>query len=212
MPAPTPRGVDPQKWAAFVECQTLLFQKWTALELAKDHRLAGRDTVPRCEELAELTLEFFVRHGGDVEADELAENWSAFFAEVFNTELGDGSAEQVGRALVRCYHAIMVQNDPAPWQQLKQEAAQRAARGANAAVQMSRRQRDAVVGDGDGDDSDDSDFNSDSDDGSDSGSDADDAMAEDGDDAVAPPPPPPAGPVIDEDGFEVVQKKGRRRG
>ncbi|KAJ3287553.1 hypothetical protein HK104_008538 [Borealophlyctis nickersoniae] len=189
----TAPAIDPSRWAAFSDAVRLVFSRWTALQLALDHQMAGTATETCAKEMYDHTLSFFREHGTEVYPDELCDNYKGYFDEVFNAELEDGSPEQVGKALVSLYAEIMVQGKMDGYEALKQKAAS----GRNAALAST------VVGDDSSDDEDEE-----------GGGEDREAMEIDGGAGTAPasaaPSRPP--PVIDEDGFELVQpKKGRRR-
>lgn len=110
----------------------------------------------------------------------------------FNVQAEDDSPYQVARSLVNMHHRV-AQGDFSYLESLRQQQPASAAACQNA---------DPAAAEESSSSSDDS------------GSDDDDAMdAEGGEDMdmddTVPAPPPPAGPVVDEDGFQVVQRKGR---
>ena len=109
----------------------------------------------------------------------------------FNVEAEDGSPMQVAQSLVTVYNECF-QGNYSTVQRMQ----------AQAAMGASRSQR-AVVPGGEGDEDDSS---------SDEGGERDEDEDEEMEDAeAAAPPPQPVGPVVDEDGFTLVQKpRGRR--
>ncbi|KAJ3018932.1 hypothetical protein HKX48_002535 [Thoreauomyces humboldtii] len=189
-----------ERWQLFTSGSQCVFQRWTALQLAIDHQMAGITTSQRSEELLEHTCAFFEQYRTEVMPHEIAENLKAFFDEVFNAELDDGSPEQIGKTLVQLYRDVVVDGRTEEVTAMIRKA-QETASAAGASIKVG------------GDDS-----------SSDEGSDDDDD--EEDRDPNAPQPmdvdgPAPSGssssqprpePVVDEDGFELVQpKKGRRR-
>lgn len=127
-------------------------------------------------------------------ADELEALLDDAMLNDFNVEAEDGSPLQVAQSLVAVYHECF-QGNYATVQRMQ----------AQAAVGASRSQR-AVVPRGEGDEEEDSS----SDEGGE-GEDEDEEM-EDAEAAGPSHPPQPVGPVVDEDGFTLVQRPrpGRR--
>ena len=115
----------------------------------------------------------------------------------FNVQAEDDSPYQVARSLVNM-HTQVSNGDASYIDSLRQQQPASAAACQNA---------DGAAG------ADDDSSSSSDDEGSDDDDDDDDAMdAEGGEDMDmddAPPPPPSTGPDVDEDGFQVVQRKGR---
>ncbi|KAJ3040941.1 hypothetical protein HDV00_010152 [Rhizophlyctis rosea] len=183
-------------WPDFTLALQYTFRTWTALNLCIDNQLAGRDTPAALQSLLDHTLQFFRDHGTEVFPYELADNFVAYFDEVFQTDLDDGSPKQVGESLCRLYREIMVEGKMEGLQALQVKVDRLG--GGNAGARASVRQG----GEGeDDDDDDDSDFEDDE------GTDGDSAMDVDAPSSSSPAPKPE--PVVDEDGFELVQKKGR---
>ncbi|KAI8822936.1 Pre-rRNA-processing protein TSR2-domain-containing protein [Fimicolochytrium jonesii] len=208
-PPPTPLPL-PARLTLFTTAVRLVFDRWTALQLALDHQMAGTSTPQRATELLEHTLDFFTQYKSDVEAHEIAENLKAFFNEIFNAELDDGSPEQIGRTLVRCWREVVEEGDATGVEEMRRKAEQARTRNAGRQSQSQRHPSN--------EDSSSSDEESDGD---------AEVVAEAGatgsinrDDGGAAPmevDEEPAArrpePVVDEDGFELVQntRKGRRR-
>ncbi|RKO91191.1 hypothetical protein BDK51DRAFT_20976 [Blyttiomyces helicus] len=172
----------------FIESITLVFSRWTALQLALDHQMAGASTPLRATELLEDTAAFFRTHGSEVHADELDSNFTAFFEEVFCAELDDGSPLQVGRTLVKLYAEIVGEGRLELLEELRGKA------------RVSGAGRSVRAG---GDADDDDEESGDEEEG--------EGEAMDVDVPVVRERAPWPEPVVDEDGFELVQKKGRRR-
>ncbi|KND04900.1 uncharacterized protein SPPG_00594 [Spizellomyces punctatus DAOM BR117] len=178
-------------WALFTDAVQCVFERWTALQLALDHQMAGISTAERPQELLEHTCAFFQQYRTDVMPHEIAENLKDFFDEVFNAELDDGSPEQIGKTLVRLYRDVVVEGKTEEVLEMKAKA-QSSGRAAGESVKA-----------GDGDDSSDDEVD---------GSTGSDAMEVDSGPTQSETSNRRPDPVVDEDGFELVQsKKGRRR-
>ncbi|KAJ3010771.1 UNVERIFIED_CONTAM: hypothetical protein HDU68_001994 [Siphonaria sp. JEL0065] len=164
--------------------------------------MGGSTTLQKVSMLGDYIIDFFSENGLRIDPTDLEENLVDYFSESFHVELEDGSAPEISKMLVALF-AQLGRGDLSGFERVKELA------GRVVALGPSRR----VKGDEDEDDDDDSDSDDDSaldgngafDYGSASGSgdmEMDEAPA-----ALAPKPEP----IIDEDGFELVQQKGRRR-
>lgn len=112
----------------------------------------------------------------------------------FNVQAEDDSPYQIARSLVNMHHRV-AQGDYSYLESLRQQQPVSAAACQNA---------DGAAAD---EDSSSSDEEGEGEGGSDGAMDAGDAEDMDMDDA----PPAKSGPIIDEDGFQVVQRKGKGR-
>ncbi|KAF8067311.1 TSR2 [Scenedesmus sp. PABB004] len=236
-PAPV---LTPAARAGFEEGVGLVFSQWTALVLAVDNGWGGPDSAAKADYFIEDTLEWFAKKKGAARgarprsagnsaraappaawgaartpdaprrvppppaehfADELELELADTLLEEFHVEAEDGSPAQVAKQLVEL-HAACCRNDASVLQQLRARQVQAA--GAAAASKRQVVDLDGAELDGD------SSSGSGSDDGSGNG------MDEDMDDAAPAPAAvpikaPPAPPVVDADGFELVQKRRGRR-
>jgi pre-rRNA-processing protein TSR2 len=183
--------------ALFNEGLTLMFQRWTALQLVVDHQMGGIDTIEMAQMLQKHTYDFFLNHGLNVEPHELDENYIGYFEECFNADLEDGSGMQIANAAVGLFKELG-QGSMESLNKLRELAA----KGRPAGAAMATR----VRGDDDEDDSSDDD----SDDFPMDGDDIAEASRMQADEPAAAPAPKPD-PIVDEDGFELVQKPRRRR-
>lgn len=185
-----------QRWTLFKEAASCVFDRWTALQLAIDHQMAGVSTRERSQELLEHLSDFFQQYGTEVMDHEIAENLKDFFDQVFNAELDDGSPEQIGKTMVRLYREVVVEGKTEEVEAMKEKARQQHGRAAAASVKAN------------GDDS------SDDEDGEDESTNAEpmDVDEESRPALQNEPQNRRPEPIIDDDGFELVQsKKGRRR-
>lgn len=129
-------------------------------------------------------VDFFNNYGVDVEVYELANNFNGYFDEIFHIGLEDGSENEVSRHIYNLYRDIVINHKTEELLRLRN---------------LAHSQRPVSKGNkvSNGDDS------SDSEEGKDG---SEDEMME-----VEPSVSTKMEPIIDEDGFELVQKKGRSR-
>ncbi|KAJ3151421.1 hypothetical protein HDU86_006121 [Geranomyces michiganensis] len=207
-PPPTPE-VQAARWAGFCESITYVLRGWSGLQIAIDAQMAGHYTSQTSAELHSHMVSFFQQYGTEVMPHEIAHNLEAYFDEVFHANLDDGSPMQIGEKLCRLYKEIVCEGRRETFDAVRETASKAAGRGAG--VRQGQGQGDSdsdSSGDSDDDDNDDDDNADDSSEGIGAAASAD-AMV------VDPPAAEPRqrrpDPVIDEDGFETVQKKGRRR-
>ncbi|KAI8808478.1 hypothetical protein BJ742DRAFT_772141 [Cladochytrium replicatum] len=173
------------RFDSFAEAVQIVFKHWTALQLAVDHQTAGPDTDIVASNLVRDVIAFFQSEGSTVAMDELAWNLEDCFANDLHVDLEDRSFEQVARRCVELYGEIVGRGETKSLEALRQ-----AAQSSPSATQMSK----GEVHEEEVDDDDDE-----------MGMEVDAPVA--GPSSSAPAPPKD----IDEDGFELVQKKGKRR-
>lgn len=177
----------------FEEGVAIIFSQWTALVLAVENQWGGSESASKADYLIEDILEWFYKKKEHY-ADELEMELADALLEEFHVEVEDGSPSQVAKQLVELYAACL-RNDASVLQQLRQRQATGAAASKKCVVDLDGAQMD--------DDSSSSDADSD-----------DDEVDEDMGDAAAPAAVPlkvPQAPVVDADGFELVQKRRGRR-
>ncbi|KAI9339630.1 hypothetical protein BDR26DRAFT_379765 [Obelidium mucronatum] len=188
---------SPQHLTLFKEAIHFVFVRWTALQLAIEHSMGGSSTLAKVSMLGDYILDFFTEHGLRIDPTDLEENVVEFFGESFQVELEDGSGAEISKMLCDLF-AQLGRGDLSGFERVRELASRVVPLG------PSRK----VVGDDD-DDDDDSD-SSDDDDILDYSRGQQDDMDMDDASSIASPAPKPE-PIIDEDGFELVQQKGRRR-
>ncbi|KAJ3072612.1 hypothetical protein HDU98_003243 [Podochytrium sp. JEL0797] len=193
---------SPQHLHLFKESLHYVFLRWTALQLAIEHSMGGTTTLAKVSMLGDYIVDFFTTNGLRIDPTDLEDNMIEFFAESFQIELEDGSAPQISKTLCALFREIGAGD------LTRFEATKAAASRVTGASAQSRR----VVGEDEDEDSSDSDSEDDgmmdaSSYGAPGPSGSGDMEMDDG--AAAPAARPE--PVIDEDGFELVQQKGRRR-
>ena len=213
--------MPPQNKPQFEEGVNLLFQRWTALQLAVANEWGGSSSKEKGQQLLDEVIQWFYtskgQHKTRLEAayfylhqqnQSLKTNpYGIFLADHdqtdlevvldealqidFNVQAEDDSPYQVARSLVNMHHRV-AQGDFSYLESLRQQQPASAAACQNA---------DGAAAEEDSSSSDDEE----------GGSGIDDAMdAEGGEDMdMDDAPPVNTGPIIDEDGFQVVQRKGR---
>ncbi|KAI8898402.1 hypothetical protein BC833DRAFT_590028 [Globomyces pollinis-pini] len=179
-----------ERWVLFSEAISMIFSKWTALQIAIDNCPYSHQTNLQSD-LLQLTVSFYKEFNGKIEPDELEKNFTAFIEDQLCCTVEDGSPLQVANDIVQLYKLIVVQCDLELFNRMKAEIQ---AKG-NQAKTLSKTIQDEGA-------SDDSDWN--------------ESVMGDGDSVMgsedmAVDPPKPTGPIIDDDGFELVQRKGRRK-
>ncbi|EFJ43017.1 hypothetical protein VOLCADRAFT_96752 [Volvox carteri f. nagariensis] len=186
----------------FEEGARLIFSKWTALALAVENQWGGSNSAEKADLLLHDCLDWFYNKREHY-VDELEENLDDAILQDFNLEAEDGSPHQVADALVKL-HNELVAGSTTYLEQLRSMGA--------AGTQRSKRQvvdlDGTVVAEGDAgmETSDEEDEDEDEDD----EMEAEGAGGQQAPRAMPLEPPVPRGPVVDEDGFTMVQGKGRR--
>lgn len=187
--------LSPDARPIFEEGAALIFLRWTALQLGVQNEWGGMHSAQKGQELLQDVIDWFY-NTKDPEMFDLQELLEEALQLDFNIQAEDDSPYQVARLLVNMHNQVAA-GDFSYVQQMRQQAA---AQQAAAAAAASQRAPNGLP---------EADDDSSSDEGSD---DEDDAMDAEGgedmemDDAAAAQP---QGPVVDEDGFQVVQRKGK---
>eukprot|EP00197_Chlamydomonas_leiostraca_P013052 CAMPEP_0202867836 /NCGR_PEP_ID=MMETSP1391-20130828/9650_1 /ASSEMBLY_ACC=CAM_ASM_000867 /TAXON_ID=1034604 /ORGANISM="Chlamydomonas leiostraca, Strain SAG 11-49" /LENGTH=216 /DNA_ID=CAMNT_0049547913 /DNA_START=16 /DNA_END=666 /DNA_ORIENTATION=- len=193
--------LPPQARPAFEEGTRLLFARWTALTLAVENQWGGANSAEKAHWLLQETIQWFYKNKEHY-ADDLEEELDDALLHDFNVEAEDNSPGELSKALVSLYQECMQGN----FNTVHQLQAAAAAAAAASGAAKSKRQvvdRDGTIM---GEDSGNEDSSSDE---------GDDDMDED----MAGPsgmqqqqPKEPEGPIVDEDGFTLVQKAGKGKG
>ena len=169
-----------------------VFSRWTALQLAISHSMGGSESEVKYDAFVDAFTQFLVRNVRPaLSVSSLEQDIQQYFDEVldeeFNTELDDGSSQELAQLFVR-YIQLIQQGKLADVQQELQ-----AQQATAPAVQMSVRNNN-------GDDSSSSSGSSSDDD--------DDEMREDEDeDETTPREPKSQSMDVDEDGWVKVQRR-----
>ncbi|KAJ3405059.1 hypothetical protein HDU80_001955 [Chytriomyces hyalinus] len=198
--ATTTHFKNPQHLALFNESIHYVFLRWTALQLAIEHGMGGSQTLSKVSLLGTYITDFFGSQGVRIDSYDLEDNLISYFEESFQAQLEDGSALQVSQLLVALFREL------GDGRLDTFERCKTAALNATANTGASVRVRE---------DDESSDGDSDSDSGDESVGAFPSGMQESEGgmevEMAAAEPVVKQGPVFDEDGFEVVQQKGRRR-
>ncbi|GLC45758.1 hypothetical protein PLESTB_000501800 [Pleodorina starrii] len=191
--------LQPQSRPLFEEGARLIFSKWTALALAVENQWGGSNSAEKADLLLQDCLDWFYKKREHY-VDELEEELDDAILHDFNVEAEDGSPHLVAEGLVKLYQEL-VGGSTTYLEQLRAMAA--------AGVQQSKRQvvdlDGTVVAEEDADMA-----SSDDDDEEDDEMDTEGAGGQGAPRAVPLEPPAPRAPVVDEEGFTMVQGKGRR--
>ncbi|KAG0013983.1 hypothetical protein BGZ80_010736 [Entomortierella chlamydospora] len=184
---------------AFREGVTYLFHSWMALKLAVDGEWGGQDSVEKRDWFIDTIVDYFGQHGKNVDTFDLEDILLQIMNDEFSILLEDQSEQHIAKILERlfleCTHGKydLVQT-------LKQDSQK-----VSGAFKESKSQKA-----GDDDDSSDDDEDDDEGEGGEGSGDMDVEMGESSS-SSAPARREKPEPIIDDDGFETVVKKGRRR-
>lgn len=172
---------------------SLLFYKWDTLTAAVESQWGGADSSDKRDWLAGSVAQLFEENSfldaGDIEARILQ-----IMEDEFTVTLEDDSALPVAIGVIQLYQDVK-KGDFSKVKELKTEFEEKEklrAEGKIKPVQVN------VVANSDDEDEDDEDA-------------WEDGPDDEQDVAVQKEPKEPEGPIIDDDGFELVQKKGKRR-
>mmetsp|Transcript_21465 Transcript_21465/g.36628 ORF Transcript_21465/g.36628 Transcript_21465/m.36628 type:complete len:211 (-) Transcript_21465:364-996(-) len=194
--------LPPAGRAAFEEGAQLMFLKWTALCLAVDGQWGGAGSADKANWLLQQSIDWFYR-AKDPYWDELEEELLDALLQDFNLELEDGSAGEMAKSLMSLFQECG-KADYSTVLRLRAQAAAHQASGAAASRRQVVDNDGTVMGE---EDEDDSSSDDDSDEGEEGDEDA--AMDEGTAPAALPLRPEPPAPVVDADGFTLVQKPKR---
>ncbi|KAI9287331.1 Pre-rRNA-processing protein TSR2-domain-containing protein [Umbelopsis sp. AD052] len=172
--------------AAFTEGLHYVLRSWSALKLAVEQDWGGPDSEEKREWMAETLVEYFGANAKRLDEFDVEDILVQIMSDEFHTDLEDGSAYAVAKHLVSMFNQC-IHGDFSEVAKLREKVASRSNQSAG---QSANNDEDSE------DDDDDSEAG-----------DEDDAM-----DVEEPSAPQePQGPIIDEDGFELVTKGRRRR-
>lgn len=183
---------------------------WPALTIAVREQWGGRDSAEKKTWIASVLIDEFESRSSStplptddlpLDEDDIGDLLAQIMSDEFDANVEDGSIEAVAKDLVRVWKGIVAANSQGQEQRLQMEGVvgEMESRAAKLGTSVQ-----ATAGPGPEVDSDEE---SGSGSESEGGDDDDDAM-----DVDEAPQLVPARqePVVDEDGFELVQKKGRR--
>lgn len=170
-------------FAIFCEGIALVLRRWTALQIAIDNDMAGVNSELKRTELYDNIVSYFAEE--KVTVDELENSLYWYFEDEFKLQLEDESSNDVSMQLVKMYQEVVVEGNAASVQRLR-ELSNRT--NANASTQ-SRMVEETV-------------------DGAEDPMDAPElqSVTESTDMQLDEPAPPKYEPVVDDEGFTLVQK------
>ncbi|CAL9111876.1 pre-rRNA-processing protein TSR2-like [Musa acuminata AAA Group] len=106
-----PHGVlSPQSLSVLGEGISLVFSRWTALQMAVENAWGGKDSRSNSEELASTILSWFSQSKGPLYIDDLENLLEENMEALFNTEIEDGSIEEVAEELMIMHEACLEGN------------------------------------------------------------------------------------------------------
>ncbi|KAG6516886.1 pre-rRNA-processing protein TSR2 homolog [Zingiber officinale] len=92
--------LSPQSLSFLGEGISLMFSRWTALQMAVENGWGGQESRSKSEELVSTVLSWFSQSKGPLYIDDLENMLEENMEELFNTEVEDGSIEEVAEELV----------------------------------------------------------------------------------------------------------------
>lgn len=173
----------------FEEGAAIIFRRWTALQLAVEQGWGGPDSAAKADAFIRDVIGWFYDNTEHY-ADDLEGQLQEIIEADFNVGLEDDSETQVAKALVKLWQGCCA-GDLSELQRLRV-----AMHPHQSAAKASVPQADAKGGSG-----------------SESGSDEEDGSGSedmDEDTPAASPPPRRPPPQVDDDGFQMVQRRSRR--
>jgi len=92
--------LNPQSLNLFGEGISLVLSRWTALQMAIENQWGGWDSLQKSHDLASSILSWFSQSKGPLYIDDLESILDESMALSFNTEIEDGSVEEVAEELM----------------------------------------------------------------------------------------------------------------
>ncbi|ORZ39199.1 Pre-rRNA-processing protein TSR2-domain-containing protein [Catenaria anguillulae PL171] len=176
---------------------TLMLTNWYALRAAVEHGWGGHETEAKAQWFLDTIAEYLISDGHKIDEEDLADVLEDIMSEEFQTLLEDNSGYVMAKMLYALYLEC-VKGDYSRVAKLRE--------------QFPNTRLPAVVGGGDGGDS--SDEGEQGEEGDTALQAAAAAQGQDGDAMDVDqqePEPEQRGPVVDEDGFMMVSKKGKNK-
>ena len=117
--------------AAFAQGIDALLRTWPALRLALENDPdSSTDAAQKRQNLAEEIIDYFDQHGQNIESEDMADFYGAFFQDVFELVVDDGSVEAMASRTCALFRTLL-QRDT----RVLQELLDLSARFANAGIQ-----------------------------------------------------------------------------
>ncbi|XP_020274203.1 pre-rRNA-processing protein TSR2 [Asparagus officinalis] len=92
--------LNPESFNLFSEGISLVLSRWTALQMAIENQWGGRDSRQKSHDLASSILSWFSQSKEPLYIDDLENILDECMALSFNTEIDDGSVEEVAEELM----------------------------------------------------------------------------------------------------------------
>ncbi|XP_039137125.1 pre-rRNA-processing protein TSR2 homolog [Dioscorea cayenensis subsp. rotundata] len=93
-------GLSPEAAARFGEGSALVLARWTALQMAVQNGWGGRESRQKADKLASAVLSWFSNDKAPLYIDDLENLLDENMVLSFNTEIEDGSVEEVAEQLM----------------------------------------------------------------------------------------------------------------
>ncbi|XP_072955334.1 uncharacterized protein [Typha angustifolia] len=120
-PSPT---LSPESMSFLGEGISLVLSRWTALQMAVENGWGGRDSRRKADELADSILSLFVQSKAPLYIDDLENMIDESMVVSFNTEIEDGSVEEIAEELM-IMHEDCLKGNYEPIQKLREAGPQR---------------------------------------------------------------------------------------
>ncbi|KAF5736875.1 hypothetical protein HS088_TW14G01030 [Tripterygium wilfordii] len=88
----------------------LLLSRWNGLQMAVQNQWGGRDSLRKSHQLASEIFSWFVQYKGPVCVEDLENMLFESMLFSFNTEIEDGSLEEVAEQLMTIYEECLLGN------------------------------------------------------------------------------------------------------
>ncbi|KAJ6841294.1 pre-rRNA-processing protein TSR2 [Iris pallida] len=104
------RALSPETLAKFSEGIALVLSRWTALQMAVENGWGGRESRQKSSNLADSVLSWFSQSSDALYIDDLENFLDEEMAVSFNTEIEDGSVEEVAEQLMVMHEGCLEGN------------------------------------------------------------------------------------------------------
>ncbi|TVU45832.1 hypothetical protein EJB05_05335 [Eragrostis curvula] len=102
--------LSPEGAAALSEGVGLVFERWTALQMAVENQWGGRDSRAKADQLGASILSWFCHSKGPHYFEDLVDMMYDTISESFNADFEDGSVEEVAEQLLIMHEECQQRN------------------------------------------------------------------------------------------------------